>query len=70
MCASKDESCNRDTEHFILNEARSQDIMYFISGQQKNLGTRRRSAKFFMDNFEVVRLSVFLRMGMRWRGTA
>jgi len=54
MCASKDESCNRDTEHFILNNARNQDIIYFFSGQQMNYGTRRRSAKFFMDNFEIL----------------
>lgn len=55
MCASKDESCNADTEHFILNKARNQDIIYFFYGQQMNYGTRRRSVKFFMDNFEVVR---------------
>jgi aminopeptidase 2 len=54
MCASNDESCNRDTEHFILNKARNQDIIYFFSGQQMNYGTRRRSAKFFMDNFEAL----------------
>lgn len=60
MCASKDESCHRDTEHFILNKARNQDIIYFFSGQQANYGTRRGSAKFFMDNFEVVRPYLFL----------
>lgn len=60
MCASKDESCRRDTEHFILNKARNQDIIYFFSGQQANYGTRRGSAKFFMDNFEVVRPYLFL----------
>jgi len=55
MCASKDKSCNKDTEHFILNKARNQDITYFFTGQQMNYDTRRRSAKFFMDNFEAVR---------------
>jgi len=55
MCASKDETCNRDTEHFILNKARTQDIIYFFNGQQMNYDARRSSAKFFMDNFEVVR---------------
>ena len=59
MCASKDESCNEDTEDFILNEARSQDIIYFFTGQQTNYGIRRRSAKFFMDNFETVRPYIF-----------
>ncbi|KAF8448022.1 leucyl aminopeptidase [Boletus edulis BED1] len=54
MCASKEESCNRDTERFILNKARSQDIIYFFSGQQMNYGTRRSSVKFFMDNFELL----------------
>jgi aminopeptidase 2 len=54
MCASKDESCYRDTEHFILNKARTQDIIYFFSGQQMNYSTRRRSAQFFMDNFEAL----------------
>ncbi|KAI9464657.1 leucyl aminopeptidase [Boletus coccyginus] len=51
-CASKNELCNKDTEHFILNKARNQDITYLFSGQQMNHDTRRRSAKFFMDNFE------------------
>lgn len=60
MCASKDESCNRDTEQFILNKARNQDIIYFFRGQQMNYDTRRRSAKFFMDNFEMVRSYIFL----------
>lgn len=71
MCASKDKSCNEDTEHFILNKARNQDIVYFFSGQQMNHGTRRRSAKYFMDNFETVRPYAFLPVagnviGMPW----
>lgn len=61
MCASKDESCNADTEYFILNKARNQDIIYFFYGQQMNYGMRRRSAKFFMDNFEVVRPYILAR---------
>lgn len=60
MCASQDEWCNGDAEHFILNKARNQDIVYFFAGQQMNYGTRRRSARFFMDNFEIVRPYTFL----------
>ncbi|KIK95297.1 hypothetical protein PAXRUDRAFT_140992 [Paxillus rubicundulus Ve08.2h10] len=52
MCASKDKSCIRDTEQFILLKARNQDIVYFFSGLQMNYDTRRRSAKFFMDNYQ------------------
>ncbi|KAF8841202.1 hypothetical protein BDN67DRAFT_902084 [Paxillus ammoniavirescens] len=52
MCASKDRSCISDTEQFILNKARNQDIVYFFSGLQMNYDTRRRSAKFFMDNYK------------------
>ncbi|KAG9318425.1 peptidase family M1-domain-containing protein [Chiua virens] len=54
MCAIRDESCHVDTERFILNKARNQDIIYFINGQQMNYDTRRRSANFFMDNFEAL----------------
>jgi hypothetical protein len=59
MCASRDASCHSDTERFIFDKARKQDIVYFVSGQQMNFGTRRRSAEFFLDNFEAVRPFLF-----------
>ncbi|KAF9227990.1 leucyl aminopeptidase [Gyrodon lividus] len=52
MCASKDKSCISDTEQFILNKARNQDIIYFFIGLQMNYDRRRSSAKFFMDNYK------------------
>ncbi|KAF9246581.1 hypothetical protein BU15DRAFT_39568 [Melanogaster broomeanus] len=51
MCASQDKSCISDTEQFILNKARNQDIVYFFAGQQMNYATRRSSARFFMDYY-------------------
>ncbi|KIJ69473.1 hypothetical protein HYDPIDRAFT_24310 [Hydnomerulius pinastri MD-312] len=51
MCASRDKSCISNTEQFILDKARNQDIVYFFMGLQMNYDTRRSSAKFFMDNY-------------------
>jgi len=54
MCASRDASCHSDTELFIFDKVRKQDIVYFFDGQQMNFGTRRRSAQFLLDNFETL----------------
>ncbi|KAF7360192.1 Aminopeptidase 1 [Mycena venus] len=52
LCAADDLELTNDTLHFILSEARDQDIIYFISGLAQNIKTRRRAAIFFMDNFD------------------
>ncbi|KAH7889759.1 peptidase family M1-domain-containing protein [Phlebopus sp. FC_14] len=51
MCASQDPSCISDTYDYVLRNVRTQDIIYFLRGLQTNHGTRRSSAKFFMDNY-------------------
>ncbi|KAJ8587988.1 hypothetical protein M405DRAFT_277524 [Rhizopogon salebrosus TDB-379] len=51
MCASKDETCIKDTYSCILSKARNQDIIYFINGLKTNYLTRRGCAQFFKDNF-------------------
>lgn len=51
MCASQDEACVEDTYTYIMSKARTQDIIYFINGFQRNFRTRRSCAQFFQDNY-------------------
>ncbi|KAJ7665988.1 leucyl aminopeptidase [Mycena polygramma] len=52
LCAADDVELINETLAFVLLEVRDQDIMYFIGGLAENIKTRRRGAKFFMDNLD------------------
>ncbi|KAG8217461.1 hypothetical protein J3R82DRAFT_5606 [Butyriboletus roseoflavus] len=49
MCASEDKSCNADTEHFALNKARNQDIVYFFYGQHMNYWHKTKVGRIFHE---------------------
>lgn len=54
LTRTEDEELVHETFKFMMNEVKSQDLMYFFVGFNNNRKTRRQLFTFFKDNYDEV----------------
>ena len=54
MSFAPDPTITEETLEFMITDVQTQDVVYFFTGLAGNPATRRRIAKYFRDNFDLV----------------